>query len=93
MARQTEHGITYVDETWNPMRGCDPNMPCAPNCWARRMAVRHEGVSTLPHLHGFVDRERCEVTLWDHNSRMLATGIGPDVRTALNFATEKMLCG
>lgn len=39
------------------------------------------------------DLERCEVTLWDHNSRMLATGIGPDVRTALNFATEKMLCG
>ncbi len=41
MAKQTDHGISYAQETWNPLRGCDPKMKCAPTCWACRMANRH----------------------------------------------------
>jgi protein gp37 len=45
--------IEWTDYTWNPMRGCSPDMRCAPTCWAVQMANRHEENPNTPHLRGF----------------------------------------
>jgi protein gp37 len=29
-----------ADKAWQPVVGCDPGMPCAPGCWARRTVAR-----------------------------------------------------
>lgn len=33
-------GISYVDETWNPIRGCEPVSPGCDNCYAKGVAER-----------------------------------------------------
>jgi protein gp37 len=52
LADQRKGGIAWTDETWNPLRGCSPSMPCAPRCWAAQMAHRQAG---LPGYDGFTD--------------------------------------
>lgn len=29
-----------ADRAWQPVIGCDPHMPCAPRCWARKTTAR-----------------------------------------------------
>jgi len=35
--------IEWTDETWNPVTGCTPGLPCRERCYARRMANRLKG--------------------------------------------------
>lgn len=37
-------GISYVDETWNPVIGCEKCSPGCLNCYAEQMAVRLSGI-------------------------------------------------
>jgi protein gp37 len=36
--KKLEYGI--ADKAWHPVVGCDPHMPCAPRCWARKTEAR-----------------------------------------------------
>lgn len=40
MAKQTEHGIVWTDQTWNPVRGCSRVSEGCRNCYAERVAAR-----------------------------------------------------
>jgi protein gp37 len=35
---EKHYGI--ADKAWQPVVGCDPHMPCAPRCWARKTVAR-----------------------------------------------------
>lgn len=37
-------GISYVDETWNPVCGCTKCSPGCLNCYAEKMAIRLNGI-------------------------------------------------
>lgn len=37
-AKELLYGV--ADKAWQPIVGCDPHMPCAPRCWARRTVAR-----------------------------------------------------
>jgi protein gp37 len=43
MAEQREHGITWTDATWNPIRGCSRVSAGCRNCYAERTASRFSG--------------------------------------------------
>jgi protein gp37 len=43
MARQGEHGISWTDETWNPIRGCSRVSEGCRHCYAERTAARFSG--------------------------------------------------
>lgn len=50
-------GISYCDETWNPVVGCSPVSEGCANCWAVRVAHRgmceqHRGLTHDPHNAG-----------------------------------------
>lgn len=38
MSKRKEYGI--ADKAWQVVVGCDPHMPCAPRCWARKTVAR-----------------------------------------------------
>jgi protein gp37 len=46
--------IEYVTKSWNPMRGCSMELPCAKRCWARQFAHRQSG---KPGYGGFTDKQ------------------------------------
>jgi protein gp37 len=43
VAEQGEHGITWTDATWNPIRGCSRVSEGCRNCYAERVAYRFSG--------------------------------------------------
>src|SRR5208337_2752823 len=43
MAKQGEHGITWCEQTWNPIRGCSRVSEGCRNCYAERVAARFSG--------------------------------------------------
>lgn len=43
MAKQREDGISWTDETWNPVRGCSRVSSGCENCYAERMSARFSG--------------------------------------------------
>ncbi len=43
MSKQGEHGITWTDETWNPIRGCTRVSEGCRNCYAESVAARFSG--------------------------------------------------
>jgi len=55
-------GITWCDETWNPISGCTPISEGCENCYARAMAKRLQGMGQKGYENGF------EVTL--HKERI-----------------------
>ena len=40
MSNEGEYGLGPGSRAWHPVIGCDPHMPCAPRCWARRTTAR-----------------------------------------------------
>jgi protein gp37 len=56
MADQREAGISWTDETWNPVVGCSIVSPACTNCYAMAMAARIErmagGTSKQTHYAG-----------------------------------------
>lgn len=58
MAKQGDGGISWTDDTWNPIRGCTRVSEGCRNCYAERVAARfsgegmpYEGVAKLVRLH------------------------------------------
>lgn len=47
MGDQRKGGISWTDETWNPIRGCSRVSPGCENCYAERAALRSEAYSGL----------------------------------------------
>lgn len=43
MAKQGQHGISWCEETWNPIRGCSRVSEGCRNCYAERVAARFSG--------------------------------------------------
>lgn len=43
MAKQSETGISWTDETWNPIRGCSRVSEGCRNCYAEGVAARFSG--------------------------------------------------
>lgn len=43
MSKQREHGITWTEQTWNPIRGCTRVSQGCVNCYAERVAARFSG--------------------------------------------------
>lgn len=43
MSRQGKNGISWTDETWNPIRGCSRVSEGCRNCYAERVAHRFSG--------------------------------------------------
>ena len=43
MAEQGEHGISWCDRTWNPIRGCSMVSKGCENCYAMHVAARFSG--------------------------------------------------
>lgn len=43
MAKQGEHGISWTNETWNPIRGCSRVSEGCTRCYAERTAARYSG--------------------------------------------------
>ena len=43
MAKQGDHGISWTEETWNPVRGCTRVSEGCRNCYAERVAARFSG--------------------------------------------------
>lgn len=43
MSDQRRNGISWTDETWNPLRGCSKVSPGCKNCYAETMAARFAG--------------------------------------------------
>jgi protein gp37 len=43
MAKQAEHGISWTEETWNPIRGCSRVSEGCRHCYAERIAYRFSG--------------------------------------------------
>ena len=43
MSKQQPHGISWTDETWNPIRGCSRVSEGCRNCYAERQAARFSG--------------------------------------------------
>jgi protein gp37 len=41
MGKQNKQGISWTDETWNPMIGCSKVSPGCDNCWAAKAAWLH----------------------------------------------------
>jgi len=50
--------IEWVDETINPVVGCDNSLPCAERCYAKRMAHRLGGNPKTPQYHGLTECKR-----------------------------------
>lgn len=44
MAKQADHGISWTEETWNPIRGCSRVSEGCRHCYAERTANRFSGV-------------------------------------------------
>lgn len=49
MPKQGEHGISWTDETWNPIRGCSRVSAGCQRCYAERVAARFSGVGQPYH--------------------------------------------
>ena len=45
-------GVTWTQARWNVVAGCDPTMPCAPRCWAAKMATRLAANPAVPRYRG-----------------------------------------
>jgi protein gp37 len=43
MAKQGEHGISWTDDTWNPVRGCSLVSAGCKHCYAMKVAYRFSG--------------------------------------------------
>lgn len=43
MAKQGEHGISWTEQTWNPLRGCSKVSEGCRNCYAMSVAARFSG--------------------------------------------------
>lgn len=75
MADQRNGGITWTEETWNPLRGCSRNSPGCLNCYAEAMAARFCGPGQ-PY-EGTINPE---TKRWNGNVRLILEKLADPLR-------------
>jgi len=73
MSDQRRNGISWTDETWNPLRGCSKVSPGCKNCYAETMAARFAGPGQ-PY-EGTIDRGR-----WNGQIRLVPEKLAEPLR-------------
>ena len=77
MAKQGEHGITWTEETWNPIRGCTRVSEGCRFCYAERQAARFSGPGQ-PY-EGLV-RQTSQGPLWTGKIRLVEEHLNDPLR-------------
>jgi protein gp37 len=89
VAKQGEHGISWTDETWNPIRGCSRVSEGCRNCYAEALAARfsnlgqpYQGLAIMrsdgPHWTGevaFADRHLEDPIRWRNPRRVFVNSM------------------
>lgn len=76
-----KHGISWTDQTWNPIVGCSKVSAGCQNCWAERMARLHYHAEFPNGWDGHVKLfpERLEQPLHWRKPRKIAVGLMGDL--------------
>lgn len=76
-----KHGISWTDQTWNPIVGCTKVSAGCQNCWAERMAKLHYHADFPNGWDGHVKLfpERLEQPLHWRKPRKIAVGLMGDL--------------
>ena len=57
-------GISWADETWNPITGCTPISTGCAHCYAARTALRLGRMPTLPQYRGLAQQDLLGRPMW-----------------------------
>ena len=72
--------ISWADEAWNPVVGCEPVSPGCANCYAARVAVRLGRMPDLPQYRGTARDDLTGQPRWTGAVRTVPAALGIPLR-------------